>query len=201
MLIMKVFVRSADKNNNMNSRNSNNNSYFNSDLSSTSKHKIISVTFKEKIKITTTVKSINIFRLLAMLLLISATVIRAAPHAVSDNSTTSLWSSSTSKSAVNHNVWPPLKHYDIWNDHKSNYKLNDYDKEENDEMSTKESEELYEDMAISSIENFALNNIDLVEPLEQFVNVTNRQSKGKLLLSIIVQYINNTERFIIFPLL
>lgn len=198
---MKVFVRSADKNNNMNSRNSNNNSYFNSDLSSTSKHKIISVTFKEKIKITTTVKSINIFRLLAMLLLISATVIRAAPHAVSDNSTTSLWSSSTSMSAVNHNVWPPLKHYDIWNDHKSNYKLNDYDKEENDEMSTKESEELYEDMAISSIENLALNNIDLVEPLEQFVNVTNRQSKGKLLLSIIVQYINNTERFIIFPLL
>lgn len=193
MLIMKVFVRSADNNIS---------SYFNSELSTSNKHKIIRVNLKEKITITIIVKYINIFMLLAILLLISATGGRAAPHAVSDNSSkTTPWSSSETLSFnLNRNVWPPMKHYDIWNDDKRNLKLIDYHVE-NNELSAKDSQELYESSkAISTKENFlkklAQNGINF-EKVQQFGNDTKRQSKGKIILSNIMTLIDSlTYHFI-----
>ncbi|KAM7354515.1 uncharacterized protein ACRADG_006165 [Cochliomyia hominivorax] len=173
MLIMKVFTE----------RRQSGSSY--SSYNSIVNHKIISVPLKKKITITTaittriaTAKCIKLHTLLHFVLLllrlITATGVTAAPHAVSDNRT------SMSDVNLNHAVWPPMKHYDIWNDDKR-YLRHKAENERNDEMSVNLKQELYEENigaynTRQYLENLAVNDLDVKET-ENLINDSKRQSK------------------------
>lgn len=134
-------------------------------------HKLISVPFKNQL----TAKCLQILILLGMTLLIMATVVRAAPHAVSDN---------TTSVTLNHAVWPPMKHHDIWNDDKryvrsaANERQTIY--EEDDEIEVLAKQKLYENIEFNSrqfLRNLAVNDIDNNDTVS-FNENSKRQSKG-----------------------
>ncbi|KAI8121916.1 hypothetical protein CVS40_7126 [Lucilia cuprina] len=143
-------------------------------------HKIISVPFNNK----TTAKCIQIFIVLELtLLLMIATEVRAAPHAVvAVDNTTSV--------TLNHAVWPPMKHHDIWNDDKrylrsANARETIY--EDDDEMAVSTKQELYENIEFNSrqyLRNLVVNDIDNNNDSINFVEDSKRQSKGMFLCEI-----------------
>ncbi|XP_065355388.1 uncharacterized protein LOC135949868 [Calliphora vicina] len=97
-----------------------------------------------------------------------ATVVRAAPHAVSDNRTSV---------TLNHAVWPPMKHYDIWNDDK--HYVRSEANEDDDEIDVLAKQKLYENIEFSSrkfLRNLAVNDIDNNDSVS-FNENSKRQSK------------------------
>lgn len=103
-------------------------------------------------------------KLLASTVLIMATsVVKAAPHAVSDN---------TTHVTLNNAVWPSMKHHDIWNDDKQFLsRTNEIDFTE---------ENIYENIEMNSrqfLKNFVLNDIES-NNTERFKSDSKRKSKG-----------------------
>lgn len=106
---------------------------------------------------------------LATAALIMASVVKAAPHAVHDN---------TTNSTLNHAVWPPMKHHDIWNDDKSFLNSN---QDEFVTENTLPNENIYENIDFSSAQLF--NKIianDIASNVTDFFDKDfKRKSKGK----------------------
>lgn len=112
--------------------------------------------------------------LLSMTVLIMATVVRAAPHAVSDN---------TMSVTLNHAVWPPMKHHDIWNDDKQYLRSTNEGQEiseESDEGIAEFSNKNIELSSLQFLNNLAVNDIESNDNVG-FGNEPKRQSKGMIL--------------------
>ena len=100
----------------------------------------------------------NYIQIFCMKIVILASVVRAAPYAVNNNATFL---------TLNHAIWPPMQHHDIWNDSSRYFEESPQDngdfntiEGENDILKQQEYSEIRNDSTQDIYDNFVATDID-----------------------------------------